>query len=54
MEAVFEMNFTTYHSSCYQIETRTSENSDELRAIKKGRMEEPESGKVFILLRLTS
>ena len=29
------MNFTSYHSSCYRIETRTSENSDELRAIEK-------------------
>ena len=29
------MNFTTYHSSCYRIETRTSKNSDELRAIEK-------------------
>ena len=29
------MNFTTYHSSCYRIETRTSKNSDELRAIDK-------------------
>ena len=28
------MNFTTYHSSCYRIETRTSKNSDELRAIE--------------------
>ena len=30
-----KMNFTTYHSSCYRIETRTSKNSDELRAIEK-------------------
>ena len=27
-----KMNLTTYHSSCYRIETRTSKNSDELRA----------------------
>ena len=27
-----KMNFTTHHSSCYGIETRTSKNSDELRA----------------------
>ena len=27
-----KMNFTTYYSSCYRIETRTSKNSDELRA----------------------
>ena len=30
-----KMNFTTYHSSCYWIETRTSKNSDELRASEK-------------------
>ena len=30
-----KMNFTTYNSSCYRIETRTSKNSDELRAIEK-------------------
>ena len=36
MEAVFENEFCcTYHSSCYRIETRTSKNSDELRAIEK-------------------
>ena len=34
MEAVFENEFYyhTYHSSCYRIESRTSKNSDELRA----------------------
>ena len=27
-----KMTFTTYHSSCYRIESRTSKNSHELRA----------------------
>ena len=27
-----KMTLTTYHSSCYRIESRTAKNSDELRA----------------------